>query len=133
MTTTTNTWDEIDDIRLKEVSEALKDQQASWVTIIDGEVFFDTLAAAIIAVRSVDSIIGEVIYCNTACHKDEHESIKRFIDEFESSDHDPHCSCRQEILESIDDHSEDWDAEEEAPGDQTGLPRSSGLDKGDEE
>ena len=123
MTTTTSTWDEIDDIRLQEVSEALKDQQASWVTIIDGEVIFDTLAAAIVAVRAVDSIAEGSIYCNVNCHKDEHESIKRFIDEFESSDHDAHCSCRQEILEGIDDHNEEWYAEEETPGDQTGLPQ----------
>jgi hypothetical protein len=124
MTTTTNTWDEIDDVRLQEVSTALQDQQASWVTIIDGEVLFDTLAAAIIAVRAVDSVSDGAAYCNSSCHKDTFESIKRFVDEFESSSHSPHCSCREEILEDFDDYSEDWETETEAAGDEGRLPQS---------
>lgn len=103
--TTTNTWTDDDDEvdpRLAAISEALQNEQTSWVTIENGEVIFDTLVAAAIAAVAMDELIDRgVPYCNPQCHAEEHNYFTEFIRAFSEDCPGGDYPCSDKILEAL--------------------------------
>lgn len=102
-TNTTNTsTDEDIDPRLAAISEALQNEQGSWVTIENGEVVFDTLVAAAIAAVTMDELTeNNVAYCNPQCHAAEVEYFTDFIRAFSEDCPNDDYPCSDKILETL--------------------------------
>lgn len=123
MTTTPITSEgEARDPRIAAISDALIDHKDAWVALIDGEVQFDTLAAAIIAATTIDNLQAqEVGYCNPQCHADEYAEIKAFIRAFGEDCGDSDYPCSDKIIDEMERRAEEAD-QGRAGTDMAGTP-----------